>query len=68
MQRPVHYYGFAEPDTSLFAAQAVDSPLANMCDTHDTCVAKIRKEWPPARETPSGIHTRLYETAEAFRT
>ncbi|MFI6358084.1 acetamidase/formamidase family protein [Streptomyces sp. NPDC050743] len=60
-------YGFSEPDAYQFATQTVESPLANVCDTNYTCVAKLRKEWLPARETYRGVHARLRETARALR-
>ncbi|MBJ6999601.1 acetamidase/formamidase family protein [Streptomyces griseofuscus] len=60
-------YGFSELDAYQFATQTVESPLANVCDTNYTCVAKLRKEWLPARETYRGVHARLRETARALR-
>ena len=60
-------YGFSELDAYQFATQAVESPLANVCDTNYTCVAKIRKEWLPARETHRGVHAQLREIAAALR-
>ncbi|MFJ4521622.1 acetamidase/formamidase family protein [Streptomyces sp. NPDC088810] len=63
----VRDYGFGELDAYQFTTQAVESPLANVCDTNYTCVAKLRKEWLPARETYRGVHTRLRETARALR-
>ena len=63
----VRDYGFSELDAYQFATQAVESPLANVCDTNYTCVAKIRKEWLPARETHRGVHARLRETAAALQ-
>ncbi|QNT96972.1 acetamidase/formamidase [Streptomyces griseofuscus] len=60
-------YGFSELDAYPFATQTVESPLANVCDTNYTCVAKLRKEWLPARETYRGVHARLRETARALR-
>ncbi|MFF8908995.1 acetamidase/formamidase family protein [Streptomyces olivaceoviridis] len=62
----VRDYGFSELDAYQFATQAVESPLANVCDTNYTCVAKLRKEWLPARETYRGVHARLRETARAL--
>ncbi|MGW5731835.1 MULTISPECIES: acetamidase/formamidase family protein [Streptomyces] len=59
----VRDYGFSELDAYQFATQTVESPLANVCDTNYTCVAKLRKEWLPARETHRGVHARLRETA-----
>ncbi|MFG3015119.1 acetamidase/formamidase family protein [Streptomyces cinerochromogenes] len=63
----VRDYGFGELDAYQFATQAVESPLANVCDTNYTCVAKLRKEWLPARETYRGVHARLQETARVLR-
>ncbi|MEU6461325.1 acetamidase/formamidase family protein [Streptomyces sp. NPDC046976] len=60
-------YGFSELDAYQFATQTVESPLANVCDTNYTCVAKLRKEWLPARETYRGVHARLRETARTLR-
>lgn len=60
-------YGFSEPDAYQFATQTVESPLANVCDTNYTCVAKLRKEWLPARETYRGVHALLRETARSLR-
>ncbi|UXY23328.1 acetamidase/formamidase family protein [Streptomyces cynarae] len=62
----VRDYGFSELDAYQFATQTVESPLANVCDTNYTCVAKLRKEWLPARETHRGIHARMRETAAAL--
>lgn len=67
VRRLVRDYGFAELDAYQFATQAVESPLANVCDTNYTCVARIRKEWLRRRETYRGLHARLRETAEALR-
>lgn len=63
----VRDYGFSELDAYQFATQAVESPLANVCDTNYTCAAKLRKEWLPAREKHRGIHARLRETAATLR-
>lgn len=62
----VRDYGFSELDAYQFATQTVESPLANVCDTNYTCVAKLRKQWLPARETYRGVHARLRETARAL--
>ncbi|MDO0931205.1 acetamidase/formamidase family protein [Streptomyces sp. DG2A-72] len=63
----VRDYGFSELDAYQFATQCVESPLANVCDTNYTCVAKLRKQWLPARETHRGVHARLRETAATLR-
>lgn len=44
-------YGSSELDAYQFATQTVESPLAKVRDTNHTCVAKMRKEWLPERET-----------------
>lgn len=45
-------------------SQAGEAPLANVCDTNYTCVAKIRKEWLPRRGEPHrGLHRHLREQA-----
>lgn len=67
MQWLVRDYEFSELDAYQFATQAVESPLANVCDTNYTCVAKIRKQWLPARETHHGVHAQLRETAATLR-
>ncbi|MEU8957956.1 acetamidase/formamidase family protein [Streptomyces sp. NPDC048518] len=59
----VRDYGFSEMDAYQFATQTVESPIANVCDTNYTCVAKIRKEWLPKRETHRGLHAQLRESA-----
>ncbi|MEY9989525.1 hypothetical protein ABIE67_001557 [Streptomyces sp. V4I8] len=55
--------GSARPsqDAYQFAPRAVESPPVNVCDTNYTCVAKIRKEWLPARDTHRGVHARPRE-------
>ncbi|MFF7976282.1 acetamidase/formamidase family protein [Streptomyces sp. NPDC007905] len=63
----VRGYGFSELDAYQFATQAVESPSAIVCDTDYTCVAKLRKEWLPARETYRGLHAWLRETARTLR-
>lgn len=63
----VRDYGFSALDAYQFATQAVESPLANVCDTNYTCVAKLRKEWLPRRESHRGLHAQLRETAAALR-
>lgn len=63
----VRDYGFSELDAYQFTTQTVESPLANVCDTNYTCVAKLRKQWLPARETHRGMHARLREVAATLR-
>ncbi|MFF2411276.1 acetamidase/formamidase family protein [Streptomyces sp. NPDC058092] len=56
-------YGLSELDAYQLVGQAGEAPLANVCDTNYTCVAKIRKEWLPAGDTHRGLHRHLRETA-----
>jgi hypothetical protein len=63
---PVHDYGFEELDAHRFATRTVESPPANVCDTNGTCVAELREEWQPTRETHRGMHARLSATAAAL--
>lgn len=60
-------YGFGQLDAYRCATHAVESPLANVCDTNDTCVAKLRKDRLPKRETYRGLPARLWETAGGLR-
>ena len=47
-------------DAYQLVSQAVESPLANVCDSNYTAVAKVRKEWLPERSGPLvGVHERL---------
>jgi acetamidase/formamidase len=59
-------YGLSVMDAYQFLSQAVESPLANVCDTNYTAVAKVRKDWLPAGRG-SGIHDRMRDQAVEFR-
>src|SRR5262245_9414592 len=56
-------YGLSEMDAYQLVSQAGEAPIANVCDTNYTCVAKIRKEWLPSGESYRGLHSHLRETA-----
>ncbi|MFF3782292.1 acetamidase/formamidase family protein [Streptomyces sp. NPDC001933] len=56
-------YGLSELDAYQLVSQAGEAPLANVCDTNYTCVAKIRKEWLPVGDPHRGLHRHLRETA-----
>ncbi|MFF2013253.1 acetamidase/formamidase family protein [Streptomyces sp. NPDC058195] len=56
-------YGLSELDAYQLISQAGEAPLANVCDTNYTSVAKIRKEWLPAGDPHRGLHRHLRETA-----
>ena len=47
--------------------QAVESPLANVCDPNYTSVAKIAKTYLPAAGPMNGVHARLTEIADSYR-
>jgi acetamidase/formamidase len=49
-------------DAYQFVTQAVESPLANVCDTNYTSIAKIPKRYLPARAY-GGIHAHLMDLA-----
>ncbi|MGW1088958.1 acetamidase/formamidase family protein [Streptomyces sp. NPDC002596] len=61
-------YGLSELDAYQLVSQAGEAPLANVCDTNYTCVAKIRKEWLPAGDPHRGLHRHLRETAALLPT
>ncbi len=58
--------GLSELDAYQLLSQAVESPLANVCDTNYTAVAKIRKDWLPAMTGRRGTHARLRAEAAAY--
>ncbi|MEW2518518.1 acetamidase/formamidase family protein [Actinacidiphila alni] len=59
-------YGLEELDAYQFLTQAGEAPLANVCDTNYTAVAKIRKDWLPPGTPHRGLHRRLRDAAAAF--
>jgi len=59
--------GLSELDAYQLLSQAVESPLANVCDTKYTCVAKVRKEWLPRPTAERQVHQRLRQVAAACR-
>ena len=58
--------GMSELDTYQLLSQAVESPLANVCDTNYTSVSKVRKAYLPGAEGLYGVHARLREQAAAY--
>jgi acetamidase/formamidase len=58
--------GLSALDAYQFLTQAVESPLANVCDTNYTSVAKVRKDWLPAVSAFSGTHQHLTELASDY--
>jgi acetamidase/formamidase len=60
-------HGLATMDAYQLVSQAVESPLANVCDTNYTSLAKIRKEWLPPRRGPrTEVHQRLREIGRDY--
>jgi acetamidase/formamidase len=60
--------GLSELDAYQLLSQAVESPLANVCDVNYTSVAKIRKSWLPGMPPAyGGVHQRLREAAARYR-
>ncbi|HEX5403454.1 MAG TPA: acetamidase/formamidase family protein [Pseudonocardiaceae bacterium] len=58
--------GLSELDAYQLLSQAVESPLANVCDTNYTSVAKVKKAWLPPALTEDGVHQRLREQAARY--
>jgi acetamidase/formamidase len=60
-------HGLATMDAYQLISQAVESPLANVCDTNYTSLAKIRKEWLPPRHGPlTDVHERLRQIGGSY--
>lgn len=60
--------GLSELDAYQLLSQAVESPLANVCDTNYTSVAKVRKSYLPPLTPPYGhAHEHLREIAARYR-
>jgi acetamidase/formamidase len=60
-------HGLAPMDAYQLISQAVESPLANVCDINYTSLAKIRKEWLPPRRGPlAEVHQRLREIGRSY--
>src|SRR6201987_124296 len=61
-------WGLSVLDSYQFITQAVEAPLANVCDTNYTSVAKLRKDWlPGGGGTMAGAHEQLKELARGYR-
>jgi acetamidase/formamidase len=60
-------HGLSRLDAYQLVTQAVESPLANVCDTNYTSVAKIRKQWLPDRGGPlADVHARLRDVGREY--
>jgi acetamidase/formamidase len=54
-------------DAYQLVTQAVESPLANVCDTNYTSIAKFPKRYLPAGAAMDGGHDRMRELAATYR-
>ena len=60
-------HGLSLMDAYQLVSQGVESPLANVCDTNYTSVAKMRKDWLPSRQGPlAGVHDRLRQVGRSY--
>jgi len=59
-------YGLSELDAYQLVSQGVESPLANVCDTNYTSVAKMRKAWLPPARASYGVHEQLRARAAQY--
>ena len=60
-------HGLSLMDAYQLVSQAVESPLANVCDTNYTSVAKLRKQWLPTRTgSLAGVHDRLRDVGRDY--
>ncbi len=59
--------GMSQLDAYQLLSQAVESPLANVCDVNYTSVAKVAKAYLPSGTNPYGdAHSRLRATARNY--
>src|ERR1700760_2600363 len=59
-------YGLDPLDAYQLVTQAVESPLANVCDTNYTSTAKMPKRYLPGQAAMDGGHGRMLELAAAY--
>ena len=60
-------FGLETMDAYQLVTQAVLAPLANVCDTNYTSVAKFPKQFLPAQEAMGGAHRQLRQLAAQYR-
>ncbi len=60
-------YGFDLLDAYQLITQAIEAPLANVCDPNYTSLAKMPKRYLPAADAMGGAHARLRELAAQYR-
>jgi amidase len=54
-------------DAYQLVTQAVEAPLANVCDTNYTSIAKLAKRYLAAADPMDGAHARLRGLAGEYR-
>jgi acetamidase/formamidase len=60
-------HGLSVLDAYQFITQAVEAPLANVCDTNYTSVAKLRKDYlPRGSAAMRGAHAQLSELSRGY--
>jgi acetamidase/formamidase len=59
-------YGLDPLDAYQLVTQAIEAPLANVCDTNYTCVARLPKRYLPSSDPMDGAHTRLRDLSAAY--
>jgi acetamidase/formamidase len=60
-------YGLDQLDAYQLITQAIEAPLANVCDPNYTSVDKMPKLYLPAADPMQGAHALLRELARAYR-
>ncbi len=60
-------HSLSEMDAYQLLSQIVQSPLANVCDTNYTSVAKVRKDWLPQPTAERHMHAKLRQVADTYR-
>jgi acetamidase/formamidase len=60
-------YGLDPLDAYQLLTQAVEAPLANVCDPNYTSVAKLAKEYLPQGSPMRDAHARLTALAAGYR-
>jgi acetamidase/formamidase len=58
--------GLSELDAYQLLSQAVESPLANVCDINYTSIAKVRKRWLPSGRELYDVHANLRAQAAQY--
>jgi amidase len=59
--------GLDQLDAYQLVTQAVESPLANVCDTNYTSIAKMPKRYLGPGAVMAGAHARLRDLADEYR-